>query len=809
MRFLMEDVRNAARSLSRAPAFAFWVILLLAMTLGANALLFTIVDRVVLRPLPFAEPERLVWVWSTRTDRDHAFFSLPDYVDFREQNRTVENFSVFTLWGGNTTGPGGPERWPGIRSTANTFELLGVLPERGRLMQSKDGQASSPNVMVITHGLWQRRFGGREDAIGQAVTLSGTTFSVIGVLPRNFLFPGTGTDVEFVVPLIPETDPLGKDRNTSFLRGFARLKPGVTLQQAYEDFAAINQRLKETYPDLNAKKTAPRFFPLQEELLGTFRPALLSLLTAVGLVLLLAVMNLANLLQVRCLAREKEFAVRMALGASPRQLGRMLLTESLLVAFAAGAVAIAIAWLGLASLLKLAPPDLPRIREIEFGWVPAAFTFGMALLAGFGMSATPAMRAEKSLDRGALTAEARGGSAGRTQRGGLETLVLAEVAITTLLMIATGMFLKSYAQLQKVSPGFTAERVLMVRPALPASPYGEPGALRRFVETLQRELESIPGVESAGYVSAVPLSQSNNRMNFEIAGQPPASKEDVLTAQNRQASPGYFRAMQIPVLEGRDFLESDSADAQRVVIIDAALARQHFPGKSPLGEHLIIEKEANLIVGVVGEVKLFGLDDPPFTTLYQPLAQIGKVQASFAATRPNFVMRTRVEPLTLVAEVRKSLARVDGDLPVSSIRTMEQSIEVWMAPRRFNLQLLGAFALFAVVLTGLGTYVVLATAAQQRTREIGIRLALGATRSGIIRLILRRSVAISVTGVLLGMLAAGFSVEAVRTLLYQVQRFDSAIFLGVGGMILLVGMAASFLPAWRASRVDPIISLRG
>ena len=776
MRF-QDDVLQAWRSLRRAPAFALWVLCLLTLTLTANALLFTLVERVVLRPLPFREPERLAWVWSTRVDRDQALFSLPDYVDFRDQNRTVENFAVFTQFGGITSGPGGPERWAGVRATANALELLGVEPALGRVLSSNDGRPESPNVMMLTHGFWQRRFGGAPDAVGQSVTVGGANMTIVGVLPRNFIFPGMGNDLEFVTPLVIERDPRRNDRDKSnFLRGFARLKPGVTLQQAYDDFAAINQRLRELYPDANAKKTPPRFFPLQQELLGDFHPALLMLLAAVSLVLLLAAINLANLLQVRAWAREKELAVRMALGAGPRQLVRMLLSESMLLAAAGGVTACVLAWLSLKTLLNFSPQTLPRVNEIEFGAASAFFTMGLALATGLIMGAGPTLRARRALSLQALNAEGRGSSMGRSRRWALEALVFGEVAIATLLLIATGLFLKSYVQLQSVSPGFEAKNVLMLRPALPGARYGEPAALQRFTEQLQKELESIAGVESAAMVSSIPMGLfANNRMDFEIAGRPAATKAEVLTAQNRQASPRYFSVMRIPILEGREFTEADTAESQRVVIVDAALALQYFPGTDAIGQSLIIEGQPNLIVGIAGQVKHFGLDDPPVTTFYQPLAQIGKVQASFAAGRPHFVVRTKVPPLTLVPEVRRRLARVDASLPVAELREMEQYLDRWIAPRRFNLQLLMIFAAFAVLLAGLGIHAVLAAAARQRTQEIGIRKALGASDGSILRMVLQRTLWLS----------------------------------AAAALILIVALGASLLPAWRASRVDPLITIRG
>jgi len=803
-----QDVRQAARSLGRAPGFTFWVVLLLTLTLGANAILFAVVEAVVLRPLPFDHPERLVWVWSRRIDRERAFFSIPDYRDFCEQGRTLENFAVFTAWGFNLAGPGGPERLLGVRTTANTFEVLGVRPQLGRVLQSSDGQPGSARAVVLTYGLWQRRFGGSSDVVGSTVTLTGQTFTVVGVLPRNFLFPGA-VDIDIVVPLVLETDQFGNDRGTDFLRGFARLKPGVTLQQANDNFATSNARLKELYPVIDAKKTPPRVFPLQQEILGDFRPALLTLLAAVGLVLLLAATNLASLLLVRAMGREKEFAMRMALGASPRQLVRMQLTEAFLLAGMGGLGALALARLGLQGLLRLSPGTLPRAGEISFGAGPVVFTLAVALLTGALMGCGAALRASRALFRGGLGAEGRSATAHRSRRWGLESLVLVEVAIATLLLAATGLFLKSYAQLQSVSPGFTAENLVVVRGSLPAARYKDPAALQAVTRALLEKFTAIPGVESVASVSTLPMSALNNRMDFQIAGRPPATAEDVLTAQNRQASPGYFKTMQIPVLEGREFADADAADTQRVVIVDAALAREYFPGRSAVGEHLIIEKQDNLVVGVVGEVKHFGLDDPPFTTFYQPIAQIGAVQASFLVTRLNFVLRTQVAPVGLAQPAREALRQVDPEVPIANLRPMQQYLETWVAPRRFNLQLLGAFAALAMVLTGLGTYAVLATAARQRTQEIGIRLALGATRPNILQMVLRRALAICGLGVLLGMGAALLLAQPIRSQLYNVAPFDPAVLLSVAALVLFAGLAASFRPAWRASRVDPLASMRG
>ncbi|MBI3405029.1 MAG: ABC transporter permease, partial [Acidobacteria bacterium] len=487
---------------------------------------------------------------------------------------------------------------------------------------------------------------------------------------------------------------------------------------------------------------------------------------------------------------------------------RMLLVEAGVLALAGGLIALAVAPLGLTALLKLMPTTLPRAREIEFGTSSFLFVMTVAFVAAVLIGIGPAMRAGRVALRGGLNTAGRSATPSRRRRWGLETLVLVEVAIATLLLASTGLFLKSYAQLQKVSPGFEPSNVLMVSGSLPPARYAAPEALQRFAEAMQSRLAAIPGVASVAASSGLPMSGINNRLDFEIAGKPPSTAEEVLTAQNRHVSPGIFHTLRIPLLEGREFTEADSADAQRVVILDSVLAQAYFPGRTAVGEHLIIQKRDHLIIGVAGEVKHFGLDDPPLTTFYQPLAQIEKVQASFVVTRLNFVLRTRVEPLTLAQQVRETLAGIDPEVP-ATLRTMDQFLQTWVAPRRFNLQVLSVFAGFSILLTASGIYAVLATAARQRTQEIGIRLALGATRRAILQMILRRAVWICGAGILSGIAAARLATQPIRGMLYKVEPFDGAIFASVCFLVLLVGLVASFLPAWRASRVDPLSSIRG
>ena len=809
---LMQDLRYGLRVLLKNPGFMAVAILTLALGIGFNTAIFSMVNSVLLRQLPFQNPEQLVWIWATRIDRDKAFFSIPNFIDYRDQNQSLEQMAAFANWGANLTDGGNPERLQGVRVTSNAFQMLGIGAAVGRTLLPEDDQPTSQRVAVMTYGLWQRRFGGDQSVIGKRLTLNGDGYMVVGVLPQSFILPET--EAEIFTPLVLDSDPRRTERGSNFLRAFARLKQGVTRQQAQSDLAAISEHLRQQYPDDNAKMTAPKAFALRDELVGSYQTALLLLLGAVGLVLLIACSNLANLLLAKASSRRREVAVRMALGASRRRLIRQLLTESLVLALLGGGLGLFLALWGVDFLLALSPVNLPRMQEIAIDRGVLAFTIGISLLAGLGFGLTPALQASRVNLNEDLKAEGRGSSGGLRRNRTRSLLVISEVALSLVLLIGAGLLVKSFMRLQQVSPGFSTSNLLLVRLSLPQANYSSPQAVTAFYQKLAPRIESLPGVEGVGVANVLPLSASNVRTDFSIVGRPPLSPTEMPGAQNRWVSPGYFQTMRVPLLKGREFTEQDGAESPGVVVIDEALARRFFkPDESPLGFHLRIDDGAGQpreveIVGVSGDVKHFGLDDEPTPTLYAPVYQVPKGSVSFLISNMSLLVRTASDPLAQAAAVRREVQDVDKDVPASSTRTMEQFLSASVAPRRFNVLLLGIFAGTALLLAAIGIYGVIAYSVTQRTHEIGVRMALGAKRSDVLKLVVGEGLRLAFIGVATGLVAALFLTRLMSSLLYGVSTTDPTIFAGIPLLLIIVALAACYLPARRATKVDPMVALR-
>jgi predicted permease len=812
METLWRDVRYSWRVLLRARGFTTAAILALAVGIGANTAIFSLVNAVLLRELPFKEPQRLVWIWSTRTDRDKAFFSVPDFIDYREQTETLSEMAAFANWNANLTEGGEPERLQGVRITANAFKMLGVEAVAGRTILPEDGRPGSARVVVITHGLWQRRFGSDPNLAGHQITLNGEQYTVAGVLPPDFIFPGA--DAEIAVPLIPETDPRRTERDSNFLRVYARLKPEVSLAQAQSEMAQITARLREQYMEANAKKTAPRVLLLQEEIVGDYHKPLLMLLGAVALVLLTACANLANMLLARASARVREIAIRVAIGATRRALVRQLLTESLMVALAGGVAGLVLAWWGVHLLLRLSPADLPRAREVVIDARVLAFTLIVSLLAGVIFGLMPALSASKVDLNLELKGVGRGMSDRKERKHTRSLLVISEVALSLLLLIGAGLFIKSFLRLQQVSPGFDPHHVLALKLALPPARYKKPDDVKGFYEKLAPRVGSLPGVESVGAASVMPLSGSNVRADFIIMGRPPLKPEEVPAAQNRWVSPGYFKLMRIPILKGREFDERDGARSVAVVVIDEALARRFWPDGNAIGERLKIDDAAPApwreveIVGVAGGVKHNTLLDEPTPTIYAPIPQVPEGTVGFLANNMSLVVRTNGDPLMMATTIRREVSAVDEDVPTSNVRTMEQFMATAVAARRFNLLLVTVFACVALLLAATGIYAVISYTVAQRTKEIGIRMALGAGAGNVLRMILVQGIKLTLLGVVTGLAGAFILTRLVASLLFDVTATDPATFLLMPLVLVAVALLACFVPARRATRVDPLVALR-
>ncbi|HEX8140384.1 MAG TPA: ABC transporter permease [Pyrinomonadaceae bacterium] len=809
---LIQDLRYSLRMLLKRPGLSLVAVLTLALGIGANTAIFSVVNAVLLRPLPFRNPEQLVWVWSTRTDRDKAFFSIPNFTDTRDQNRTLDQMAAYANWGANLTDGGEAERLQGVRLTPNALQMLGVEAALGRTLMPEDGASASQRVVVLGYGLWQRRFGSDSSLLGRTLTLNGEAYTVVGVLPQSFTLPGA--EVEMASPLVLETDARRTERGSNFLRAFARIKPGVTLGQAQADLAAITERLRAEHPEENAKLTAPRVVGLHDEIVGGYRKSLWLVLGAVGLVLAIGCTNLANLLLARATTRHKEMAVRAVLGASRRRLVRQLLTESILLATVGGALALLLTSWGVDALLALSPQDLPRLQEVSIDGRLLGFTLIVSLLAGVGFGLIPALQASRVDLNEELKGEARGltGSAGRSRTRSI--LIVSEIALSLVLLISAGLLVKSFLLLQRVSPGFDAENLLLVRLSLPQAKYQKREQVADFYEKLAPRIESLPGVRGVGAASVLPLSGMNARADFTIVGRALLSAQDAPGAQNRWVSPGYFHLMSIPLLQGREFTRQDGPDSPGVVVIDEALAARYWPNQNPLGARLRIDdggaaapREVE-VVGVVGQVKHVGLEDEPTPTVYAPFEQVPPGTVSFLINNMSLVVRTDGDPLGSQGAVRREVQGVDRDVPASSVKTMEQALSSAVAPRRFSLLLLAVFASAALVLAAMGIYAVISYSVTQRTHEIGIRMALGAQASDVLKMVLGQGLKLILLGLLTGLAASLALTRLMSSLLYGVSTVDPATFILVSLLLAFVALVACYIPARRSTKVDPMEALR-
>jgi len=810
MESLIQDLRYGARMMSKRPALSLAAVITLALGIGANTAIFSLVDGVVLRPLAYREAARLVWVWATRTDRDKAFYSIPNFIDTRDQSRSFEEIAAFANWGANLTGRGEPERLQGIRISAHTFTMLGVQAVAGRTLLADDDDPGNPRVVVLSHGLWQRRFGGERGVIGQTITLNGDVYSIAGVLPATFTIPNA--EIELATPLRPGTDPRRGERGSNFLRVLGRLKPDVTLGQAASDLAAVTARLREQYPDDNAKLTAPNVLALHEELVGGYRAALWLLFGAVGMVLLIACANLANLLLARATARHKEIAIRTALGATRGRLVRQMLTESLLLALMGGGLGVVLAMNSQEFLLTLSPADLPRAGEVGIDGRILLFSLSLTMLAGFVFGLAPAIRATKADLNGEL--KEGGSSVGGPATRLRSALVIAEMALSLVLLVGAGLLIKSFARLESVSPGFETDGLLTLRLSLPAPKYTRAEAVKGFYDRLATRLAGLPGVEGVGAASVLPLSGIVARTEFAIAGHPSATPADKPAAQDRWVSPGYFDTMRIPLKQGRAFTEADHERAAGVVVIDEVLADRYWPHASPLGAHLLLDYGTGEaprefeIVGVAGNVKHVSLNEEPTATLYGPLAQVPPSVVTSRAANLSIVVRSAAETQTLAASVRRELQAVDPQAPASSARTMNQFLAAALAARRFNMLLLSVFAGAALLLAAAGVYAVISSSIAERTREIGIRLALGARAVDVLKLVVREGMKLVGIGVVIGLAGAVALTRMMTSLLYGVSATDPVTLIGVAALLVGVALVAALVPARRATKVDPMSALR-
>jgi putative ABC transport system permease protein len=814
---MWNDLKYAFRQLLKSPGFTAIAILALALGVGANTAMFSVVNAVLLRPLPFPEAERLTMIWQTNPEVAKMGFplaptSVPDFKDWRTQAKSFAAISAIEAWSSNLTGTDEPERLEGARVSANLFSLLRVQPILGRAFVEGEDQLGRNQVVLLSYRLWQRRFGGDRSIIGRKLTFDQEPFTVIGVMPPGLEFPSEtgmpaymtfGPRCEIWTPFAPSEDRI-KNRGGHNIAVVGRLKPDVSLTTAQAEMNTLAARFARQYPDSN-KDWGIQLVSLQKQAAAGSERTLSVLMAAVGCILLIACANVANLSLARGLGRQKEIAIRRALGASRARIVRQLLTESTLLALAGGLFGMLLAIWGSDLLLAIAPASLPRLSEARMDGGVLLFTLLLSLGTGVLFGLAPALQSSRDRLTEKLKEGDRGSTAGHARlRNGL---IASEVALALMLLIAAGLLIESFAQLARVQPGFNPESVLTFNIALPDDPYRDAAKAAGFFDQIVRRIEELPGVKSAAAGNVLPLSGGEEIDGFEIAGRPAAAPGQLQTANFRWVTPDYFATLQIPLQRGRVFNERDKKDAPEVAVIDETMARLYFPGVDPIGQRFkgTNEKKKPIlreIVGVVGNVRHASLSAKPGPHVYLPEAQAGQQLMTVA------VRSAGTQPASLLQMVRREIAAVDPNVPIADIRTMEEMVASSVAPWRFTMALLTIFAGAALLLASVGIYGVLAYSVNQRRREIGIRMSLGAQRRDVLQLFLSQGMAVTLVGIGIGLAGAWAATRILRNLLYSVSPTDPVVFLSVPLTFALVALLASFVPARRATQVNPVIALR-
>jgi len=806
-----KDIRRSLRTLSKRPGFSSVCVLTLALGIGANTAIFSVVNAILLRQLPFQHAERIVWITGVRPVRSDAPFSLPDFLDYRDQVGSLDSLSAVGNWNGNLTGQGDTEQLNGVRVSANLFETLGVNAVLGRTLEPEDDEPGSPRVVVMSYGLWQRRFGGDSSLIGKQLDLNGVSYTLVGILPSNFFFPIPGA--ELAVPLVPDADPWRFDRNTvNFLRMVGRTRPSATPERAQAEMNALAVKLRQQFPGPNARKLGVKLTPMRDQITGGYRRALWVLLGAVGLVLMIACLNLANLNLVRASARRREMSILSALGATRWQVVKQLLFESALLAAAGGALGVFLSRFGVRGLLALTPANVPRTGEIGLDASVLAFTAFISLMAAIATGLAPAL----SITHGDLARQLNEGSRGSTEgpRGkALRTgLVIVEVALSLILLAGAGVLLKSFSKVQTVDPGFDPHGVLAVRLSLPKNHYPHLADVTRFYDALLARVQTLPGVSTAGLIQMLPLSGLISRVPFTVVGRA-FSKEEIPEAEYRIASPMYLKVMRIPLLAGREFNESDTDRTRLVCYINETLAKRYWPAGDGVGAHVMLNdnnsgpREAE-IVGVIHDVKDRGLETSSSFDIYIPVRQTHEDSIAWLQNYQHWVLRTHNDPLALADTFREQVRKVDAEVAASSVRSMDQYYSMMIAPRRFNLQLLSIFALAALALALAGIYGVISYSVNQRAHEISVRMAIGAQRSDVLRMVIKEGMKPVIVGLVLGVLSVFALTRALASLLFAVSASDPATLAWVTLLFCGASFAALVMPARRAAKIDSLAALR-
>jgi predicted permease len=796
---LWKDLRYGARMMARQPGFTIVAVLTLALGIGANTAIFSVVNSVLLRPLPYQDADRLVWLWDSNPSSGQlrSPSSGPNFDDWRRHSSSFEYMAAFTGWSFNLTGAGEPERLQGVMASPELFPMLGIKPVLGRTFTPEEEGAGSHRVVMISQGLWQRRFGGDPGVLGGPVTLNGESYTIIGVTPPDFRLP---YPAEVWTPLA--LDVLRPGRGSHFISVLARLKPGVSIGQAQADMDDITAELGRQHPGTNTG-WGVELQPLHERLVGEAEQALWLLLVAVGLVLLIACVNVANLLLARASTRRKEVAIRTALGAGRARLTRQFLTEVMLVALAGGGCGLLLAYWGVDLLVALNPRDLPRAEEVGLDSRVLCFTLAVSVLTGLGFGLVPAVLGSKVDLHESLKEGSRSATTGR-RRGRVQgLLVVSEIALAVVLLVGAGLMVKSLLRLTEVDLGFDPEGVLTMHISLPQAKYSERESQAAFYEVLLQRVRNLPGVQAAGTVSPLPLTGGSNQEIF-VEGRPlPVPNQGYIT--NLQlCSPDYFGAMRIPLMKGRFFDERDTDKSRPIVIINETFARRFWPDEDPLGKRISFsgpEGSWSEIVGVARDTRHQRLDSEVGLQTYRPYSQSPIPYAAL-------VTKLNSDPSALASSIKREVLGLDASLPVYSVRPMREVISRTLAPRRLQMTVLGVFAAIALTLAAVGIYGVMSYTVSQRAHEIRIRMALGAQVGDVVKLVIGQGMRLALSGLVLGLVCAFGLTRLIESLLFGVSATDPLTYIEIAFLLTAVAFTACYLPARRATRVDQLVSMR-
>lgn len=806
---LWQDIQFGLRMLTRSRGLTVVAILALALGIGANTAIFSFVNAVLVRPLPYPDPDRLVWFWESQPDLEHAPFSAADFLDLQWQNQSFQEVTAMHRVSFNLTGPGTAERLPGMVAMPNFFSVLDVQPVLGRAFLPADGAFGAPRVVLLTYGFWQNRFVGERDITCRSMVLDSQPVSIIGVLPASFRY---GRDVKIwvnpvnIVPEVFSTSAdwerkLSTNRETHYLNVIGRLKPGASVEQAQVDVNGIFDRFHQQYP-VTTGHTA-KLIPLREQSTGSVRQTLLVLLAVVGLVLLIACANIANLLLARAVSRLREIAIRNALGASRLRIIRQLLTESMLLALSGGALGLALAW-GLVRLLVAASPqEFPRLQEVNVDLSVLGFTFGVSLITGLLFGLGPALAATRQTLGGFLKEGGRGSTAGRAHNRLRGLLVIGEVALSLVLLVSAGLLIRSFMRLLEVKPGFNPDRMVTMWLNFTSERYASKGRSTQFLDQLLPHVAALPGVEGVAVSNDLPLGGDDTTTGVGTAeGRAPFERGHQPLIGVHAVNPGYFRSMGIPLRRGRELSTSDTASSTSVVVINQKLADLLWPGQDPLGKHFnILSDKQSEVVGVVGNVLHNGLAEPPSGESYLAFSQNPWAYVSLA-------IRTHGDPTSVYSAVRSLVSEIDPELPVHDMRPMASVIGETLATQRLTLWLVGGFASLALVLAFVGIYGVMSYSVTERIHEIGVRVALGAQRRDVLRLVVGQGMRLACAGLAIGAVAALLATRAMTGLLFEVRPGDPPTYGVIAALLSLAAFAACYFPARRATAVDPLIALR-